>query len=140
MTWKKSTGNGTAAAASRARVQPDKSVPAPPTPNFAHEAAQRRDDVQALLDDYVRQRDKALPASPPPGMPSAATLAAAPIRTTPPLGGSAGMMDRRLTAIEESLARIEARLDEQVGGGAQAVERLVEGLQNLAASLRCPPR
>ncbi|MCX6593917.1 MAG: hypothetical protein NTZ56_20575 [Acidobacteria bacterium] len=140
MTWKKSTGNGTAAAAARARVRPEKSEPAPPAPNFAHEAAQRRDDVQSLLEDYVRQRDRTPPVSPPPGMPSAATLAAAPIRTTPPLGGSAGTMDRRLTAIEESLARIEARLDEQAGGGAQAVERLVEGLQNLAASLRHPQR
>ncbi|MCX6598027.1 MAG: hypothetical protein NTV70_16850 [Acidobacteria bacterium] len=137
MTWKKSTGNGAAAAVAPARVRPEKApAPAEP-PNFAQEAALRREEVQSLLEDYMSKRTPPV-TPPPPGVPSAGKLAAAPIRTTPPLGGSGGMMDRRLTAIEEALARIEARLDEQAGQGADAVDRLVDGLQNLATSLRHP--
>lgn len=156
MTWNKSTprgsgsgsgtvsggGNGSGAATAPTRTP---AVVRNVVAEAAQESALRRQEIQALLEEYARKQEASAaaprPAAPPASTapkasPSAAAAApalkpSAPKAVNPTTPAS---IDRRLHALEASINRIEAKLS----GGVKAdkVDEIATILEDLLARVR----
>ncbi|MCX6595403.1 MAG: hypothetical protein NTV70_03430 [Acidobacteria bacterium] len=146
MTWNKSTtrGNGSGAATAPTRTPAAvRNVVA----EAAQESALRRQEIQALLEEYARKQEEsaaAAPAAPAPvsaaapksSTGTAAAAAPAPRPSAPKAANptTPASIDRRLHALETSINRIEAKLS----GGVKAdkVDEIATILEDLLTRVR----